>query len=150
MNLQFKRNVGVKVPLCSYYSLIHSDTKRVCKLLALDKNTWDHITVFKLLILFRVFFTPVLADGFSLAFERQQVSLISRILLNILADLDKTIVWMVPTRLLISKSSSPFINPLVTVLRASLTIGIPVTFIFHSFGLVEGCSPMGGVTGVQY
>ena len=35
--------------------------------------------------------------------------------------------------LLISKSSSPFINPLVTVPRAPITIGIIVTFIFHSF-----------------
>ena len=40
---------------------------------------------------------------------------------------------MVSTHYLISVSSSPFINPLVTVLRAPITIGIDVTFIFHSF-----------------
>ena len=39
---------------------------------------------------------------------------------------------MVSTRPLISRSSSPFINPLVTVLSASITIGINVTFMFHS------------------
>ena len=36
-------------------------------------------------------------------------------------------------RSFISKSSCPFNNPLVTVPRASITIGINVTFMFHSF-----------------
>ena len=40
---------------------------------------------------------------------------------------------MVSTLPLTSKSSSPFINPLVTVSRAPITIGINVTFMFHSF-----------------
>ena len=53
--------------------------------------------------------------------------------LIILADLDNAVVWMVFTRSLISKSSSPCTNPLVTVLRASIKIGITVTFMFHSF-----------------
>ena len=43
---------------------------------------------------------------------------------SILADLNKAIVWMVSTHLLISKSSTPYINPLVTVPRATITIGI--------------------------
>ena len=43
------------------------------------------------------------------------------------------IIWMVSTRPLISKSSSPYINPLVTVPKAPITIGITVTFMFHSF-----------------
>ena len=34
---------------------------------------------------------------------------------------------------LISKSSSPFINPYVIVPRALITIGINVTFVIHSF-----------------
>ena len=38
-----------------------------------------------------------------------------------------------PPRPLISKSSSSCKNPLVTVQRASNTISIPVTFLFHSF-----------------
>ena len=41
---------------------------------------------------------------------------------------------MVPTRL-ISKSSSPFKNLLVSVPKAPITIGIIVTFMFHSFFL---------------
>ena len=58
---------------------------------------------------------------------------VSRTLLSILADLNYAVVWMVSTRPVISKSSSPCINPLVTVPRAPITIGIIVTFMFHSF-----------------
>ena len=53
--------------------------------------------------------------------------------MNILVDLNNAVVWMVSSRPLISKFSSPFINPLVTVPRAPITIGINVTFMFHSF-----------------
>ena len=38
---------------------------------------------------------------------------------------------MVSTRPLFSKSSSPCANPLVTVPRAQIIIGITVTFMFH-------------------
>ena len=58
---------------------------------------------------------------------------VSRTLLCILADLNNVMVWMVSTRPLISKSFTPFTKPLVTVLRAPRTIGITVTFMFHSF-----------------
>ena len=58
---------------------------------------------------------------------------VSRTLLIILADLNNVVVEMVSTRPPISKSSSPINNPLVTVTKAPITIGIVVTFIFHSF-----------------
>ena len=58
---------------------------------------------------------------------------VSRILLSILADLNNAVVRMVSTRPLISKSSSPYNNPLVVVTRSPITIGITVTFMFHSF-----------------
>ena len=58
---------------------------------------------------------------------------VSRTLLSILAVLNNVVVWMVSTRPLISKSSSLFNNPLVTVPKAPITIGIIVTFKFHSF-----------------
>ena len=53
--------------------------------------------------------------------------------LNILVDLNNAVVWMVSTRSVISKSSSPFINPLLAVPRVPITIGITATFMFHSF-----------------
>ena len=58
---------------------------------------------------------------------------VSRTLLSILAVLSNVVVWMVSTRPPTSKSSSPFSNPSVTVRNAPITIGIIVTFMFHSF-----------------
>ena len=57
---------------------------------------------------------------------------VSRTLLSILAVLNNAVVWMVSTRPPTSKSSSPFYNPLLTVPKAPITIGIIVTFMFHS------------------
>ena len=58
---------------------------------------------------------------------------VSKTLFSILADLNNAVIWMVSTHPLISKSSSHFINPLVTVPRAPITIGINVFFVFYNF-----------------
>ena len=58
---------------------------------------------------------------------------VSRTLLSILSVLNNTVVWMISTRPPTSKSFSPFNNPLVIVPKAPITIGIIVTFMFHSF-----------------
>ena len=58
---------------------------------------------------------------------------VSRTLLSILAIRNNAVVWMVSTRPPTSKLSRPFQNPLVTVPKAPITIGIIVTFMFHSF-----------------
>ena len=58
---------------------------------------------------------------------------VSRTLLGILADLNNAVIWMVSTRPLISKSSSPCTNPLVTVPKAPIIIVIIVTFMFPTF-----------------
>ena len=58
---------------------------------------------------------------------------VSRTLLSILTDLGNTAVWMVSTRPLISKSFTPCINPLLTVLRAPIRIGIIFTLMFHNY-----------------
>ena len=50
---------------------------------------------------------------------------VSRTLLNSMADINNAVVWIVSTRSVISMSSSPCMNPLVT--------GLNVTFMFHSF-----------------
>ena len=59
----------------------------------------------------------------------------SRTRLSILADLNNAVVWLVSTRPFIFKSSSPFINPLATVKRAPIIIGINVTFMFQFFSV---------------
>ena len=58
---------------------------------------------------------------------------VSRTLLSILAVFKNAVVWMVSTRPPTSKSSRPFNNPIVIVPNAPITIGIIVTFMFHSF-----------------
>ena len=62
---------------------------------------------------------------------------VSRTLLNILDDLDKAVVWMVSTGPLISKSSSPCTNLLVTVPRAPITTDITVTSFFQFSSKVQ-------------
>ena len=47
--------------------------------------------------------------------SQNKSSQVSRTLLSILADLNNTEVWMVSAHLLISRSSSPFTNPLMTL-----------------------------------
>ena len=56
-----------------------------------------------------------------------------RTLLSILAVYNDSVAWMVSTRPPTSKTSRPFNNPLLTVAKAPITIGIIVTFMFHSF-----------------
>ena len=58
---------------------------------------------------------------------------VSRTPISTRVDVNNVVVWMVCTRPLISNSFSPCTNPLVTVPSAPFTIGITVTFIFHSF-----------------
>ena len=61
---------------------------------------------------------------------------VTRNLLNIQAILKNVVIRMVSTCPPTSKSSSPFSNPLVTVLKAPITIGIIVTFMFLYFFLI--------------
>ena len=79
------------------------------------------------------FFTPVLADGFHWSLSDSKFPQISRTLPSILAVLNNAVVWMVPTRPPTSKSSCSFKDTLVTVPKVPITIGIIVTFMFHSF-----------------
>ena len=58
---------------------------------------------------------------------------VSRTLLSIQAVLNNVEVRKVSTHSPTSKSSSPFNNPLVTVPKAPIMIGIIVTFMFHNF-----------------
>ena len=66
-------------------------------------------------------------------FYIRQFPQVTRTLLSILVNLNNVVVWTVSTRPVISKSSSLFTNPLVTVQRAPITISITVTFMFYIF-----------------
>ena len=88
-------------------------------------GVWVYIIIYSL-----EFFHSATSDGLSLEIELQQVS---RTLLSILAVFNNAVFWMVSTRPPTYKSYRPFNNPLVTVSKAPITIGIIVTFMFHSF-----------------
>ena len=70
---------------------------------------------------------------FHLSLNNSKSLQVSRTLLSILANLNNAVVWMVSTLTLISKSSNPCINSLLTVPKALITICIIVTLMFHSF-----------------
>ena len=58
---------------------------------------------------------------------------VSRNLLSILAVFNNAVVWIVSTRPPNSKSFRPFNNPLFTVPKEPIRIGIIITFMFHIF-----------------
>ena len=60
-------------------------------------------------------------------------SKVSRTSLSILADLNNAIVWTVSTCPVISNSSSPCTNPMVTGPRVPIIIVIIITFMFYIF-----------------
>ena len=87
---------------------------------------WNHKTVCKqIVILLFVSISHQRVDS-----KSPQVS---RTLLSILAELNSTVISMVSARRPISNSSNPLTNSLGIVLSAPITIGITVTFMFHSF-----------------
>ena len=80
-------------------------------------------------LLIRVFHISV----FHWSFSDRKSPQVSRTLLSILAVLIYVVVCVVSTRSPVSKSSSLFNDPLITVAKAPITIGIVFTFMFHSF-----------------
>ena len=78
----------------------------------------------------RVFHISVIWWSFNWRLNDSKTPQVSRTLLSILAVLNNAAVWMVSTRPPSSKSS--FNNPLVSVPKAPITIGIIVTFMFYS------------------
>ena len=58
---------------------------------------------------------------------------VSRTFLNILADLNNAVVWMVSTCSIIFVSSSLSSYPLVTVPSAPIRTSVTVIFMFHAF-----------------
>ena len=87
---------------------------------------------FIIIIIIRVFHVSVNWWSFTGDWVTASHLMSQGLFLSILAVFNNTVVWMVSTRPPTSKSSRPFNNPLVTVPKAPITIGIIVTFIFHS------------------
>ena len=87
-----------------------------------------------IVLLFGDFFHTSVSRGFLTGvWVTARLIQVSKTLLSILADFNNTIVWIISSRLLIFKSSSPCISPLLIVPRALITISITVTFMFQSF-----------------
>ena len=102
------------------------------KLLVLRIVTWIYNYFLRIIILLLLNFSHQLMV-FPSSLSVSKSPQVSRTLLSILADRNNAVVWMVSICPLISKSSSPCTNPLVTVPRLLITIGITYTYIFHSF-----------------
>ena len=84
-------------------------------------------------LLFWEFFPPALTDRFSQESGWQQVTSNFLDSSQYFGRSQQCCSWMVSTSPLFSKSSSPCIDTLVIVPRASITISIAVTFMFHRF-----------------
>ena len=74
------------------------------------------------------FFPPAFVSHLSLRDNKS-----SQVFSVFWADLNNSVIWIVATRPPISKSSSICTNLLVTGPSAPITVGITVTFMFHSF-----------------
>ena len=134
-NWNFKFGQNIPGFMIVYQSLKHLDIKPLsgCVPTQTACVCYYYYYYYYYYLLFWEFFLPALVDSFLLEFEWQQVSSSPWIFLGILADLNNVVNWMDSARSVISKSASPCINLLVTVPSASFTIGINVTFMFHSF-----------------
>ena len=91
---------------------------------------WIYVCI--ILLIWELFTPPLAVMVFHWSLSDKSLR-VSRTLLNSLGDLNNTVVWMVFTNPLISKSSNPYTNPLVIVSSAPITLGITVTFMFHNF-----------------
>ena len=87
-------------------------------------NVINH-SIIIIILLFESFSHQRLLMVFHWSLSDKKSSQVTRTLLSILADLNNAVV--------ISKSSSPCTNPLVTVPSTLITIGVIVIFMFHSF-----------------
>ena len=99
----------------------------------IQETVWAHVFMFYYYLILEGFLHQLTLMVFHWNLSDSKYPQVSRTLLSILADLNNAVVWMVTTRPLISKSFSPLINSSVTVPKASITIGINVTFMFPSF-----------------
>ena len=92
-----------------------------------------YIYIFYYYFFFLIFYHQLTLMVFHKSFSESKSPQVSRTLLSILAVFNYAVVWMVSSRPPTSKSCSSFSNPLVTVPKAPITIGIIVTCRFFFF-----------------
>ena len=120
-----KRNLFEK-----YFYLIRIRShKTVCKSFVFRVFNWS--SIFLQIIIFIIIPGDLFTSALSLSDSKSPQ--VFSTLPSILAVLNNAVVWMVSTCHLISKSCCPFINLLVIIPRAPITIGINITFMFYSF-----------------
>ena len=127
----------VLIPFCSYGQISISCTiphPIVCLVLYFSVSNLLHSHIMRLwFFLLWEFFEPTLADVLFPGVWMTANHLKSSGLFSVFWPILMTVVWMVSSCPFISKSSSPFNNPCVIVPGVPITIGIIVTFLFHSF-----------------
>ena len=135
VRLRFSRLFSVFLRCCDLASLNSSTDFQFPQFLFLvlqdcyDAGELGVSIIIIIILLIWESFTPALTNGFSLEPETASLFMFPGPFLVFRPISNYVAVWMVSTRLLISKSSSP----LVTVPSAPITTGITVTFVFHSF-----------------
>ena len=91
----------------------------------------SHVRSSRMYYYYCEFFKSALAEVFYWSLSDSKSSQVSRTLLNILADLNNTVIWMVSACSTIS--NRPLTKSLGIVPSTPTTNGITVTFILHSF-----------------
>ena len=119
----------------SFFELFYEDFVSLYKYIDCVFNACKSSLLLLLLLLFthNSFSHERLLMVFHWSLRDSKCPQVSRTLLRILTVLNNAVVKIVYTRPSTSKSSSPFNNPLVTVPKVPITIGIIVTFMFHNF-----------------
>ena len=103
----------------------------------------SRLSVVHIIIIYSLGVFPISDRGCSFSEVWVTASLLGSPGVSILDVPIMAVVWIVSTRPPTFKSSSPFNNILVTVRKATITIGIIVTFMFHVIFQFVCQSPIG-------
>ncbi len=130
----------LRFPFLSQVQIFSYDISLVCRLKCQYNCFSSHfcfLVIFVLYIIIIIIHSSFSHQRYLMVFHwslsDSKFPQVSRTLLSILAILNNVVVLMVSPRPPTFTSSSPFNNPLVTVPKAPITIGIIVTFMSHSF-----------------
>ena len=103
----------------------------------LHSSQWITWLTLLCLVLYSYYHYFTHLKGFHRTLSDSKFSPVYRTLLNILSDLNNVVFWIVSTRPFISKTICPCTNLLMTVPSVPITTSIIVTFMLHSFSVIE-------------